>query len=67
MTTGKKGIFLDTFFIQALLTRRDHFHLKATALFQPVMSCPEVWTPEAVWMGRSASVKKRKAYETGAF
>lgn len=38
MTTGKKGIFLDTFFIQALLNHRDHFHVKAKALFQQVMS-----------------------------
>lgn len=48
MTTVKKGIFLDTFFIQALLNRRDQYHGKAKALFLQVQKIPEVWTTEAV-------------------
>ena len=48
MTTSKKAVFLDTFFIQALLNRRDNFHAKAKALFPQVQVIPEVWTTEAV-------------------
>jgi hypothetical protein len=66
MTTGKKGIFLDTFFIQALLNRRDHFHVKAKALFHQVMSNPEVWTTEAVLIevgNALASINRKGAAE----
>jgi uncharacterized protein len=48
VTISKKAVFLDTFFIQALLNRRDNFHAKAKALFSQVQVIPEVWTTEAV-------------------
>lgn len=48
MTETKKTVFLDTFFIQALLNRRDNFHAKAKALLPQVQEMTEVWTTEAV-------------------
>ena len=64
MTTGKKGIFLDTFFIQALLNRRDQYHGKAKSLFHRSFS-PEVWTMEAVLIevGALASINREGATE----
>jgi uncharacterized protein len=48
VTISEEAIFLDTYFIQALLNRRDNFHAKAKALFPQVKVTPEVWTTEAV-------------------
>ncbi len=62
MTINEKAIFLDTFFIQALLNRRDNFHAKAAALFPQVKATPEVWTTEAVLIevGNALASKNRE-------
>lgn len=48
MSISEKAVFLDTFFIQALLNRRDHFHAKAKALFPQIHGMSGVYTTEAV-------------------
>jgi predicted nucleic acid-binding protein len=66
VSVSKKAVFLDTFFVQALLNRRDNFHSKAKALFPQVQVIPEVWTTEAVLIevGNSlASINRKGAAE----
>ena len=41
-------IFLDTFFAQALLNRRDQYHAQAQALSPRLRTAKEVWITEAV-------------------
>lgn len=45
--TGDR-LFLDTFFIQAILNRRDQYHLQAKALLPRIRAAGEVWITEAV-------------------
>lgn len=41
-------VFLDTFFIQALLNHRDRHHLEAKGLFPRIRAAREVWITEAI-------------------
>ncbi len=41
-------LFLDTVFIQALLNRRDQYHLQAISLLPHIRNAREVWITEAV-------------------
>ena len=41
-------LFLDTVFVQALLSRRDQYHAQAQALLPRIRAASEVWTTEAV-------------------
>jgi predicted nucleic acid-binding protein len=41
-------LLLDTFFVQALLNRRDQYHKQAIAWLPRVRSAPEIWVTEAV-------------------
>ncbi len=41
-------LFLDTVFIQALLNRRDQYHLQARSLLPRIRNAREVWITEAV-------------------
>lgn len=41
-------LFLDTFFVQALLNQRDRFHPQAKALLPRIRAATEVWITEAV-------------------
>ncbi|MBK7781353.1 MAG: type II toxin-antitoxin system VapC family toxin [Ardenticatenia bacterium] len=41
-------IFLDTFFVQALLNQRDRYHLQARALLPRVRAASEVWITDAI-------------------
>lgn len=54
-------LFLDTFFIQALLNRRDQYHDKAMAFWPTVRNAAEVWVTEAVLIevGNALSAVKR--------
>ena len=66
MSVSKEAVFLDTFFIQALLNRRDNFHSLEKALFPQVQSIPEVYTTEAVLVeigNALASVNREGAAE----
>ena len=45
---NKDRILLDTAFVQALLNRRDQYHVKAKALLSRVQIASEIWVTEAV-------------------
>ena len=40
--------FLDTFFVQALLNKRDQYHDKAKQYWPRVKAAAEVWITEAI-------------------
>ncbi len=48
--SSKERLFLDTAFIQALLNKRDQYHLQAMKLLPRVKNAAEVWTTEAILM-----------------
>lgn len=48
--SSKERLFLDTAFIQALLNKRDQYHLQALTLLPRVKNAAEVWTTEAILM-----------------
>jgi len=54
-------LFLDTAFIQALLSRRDQYHAQARAVLPRVRSASEVWVTEAVLIevGNALSASNR--------
>jgi len=56
-------LFLDTVFVQALLNRRDHYHLQARAFLPHVRTAAEVWVTEAVLVevGNALSALNRAA------
>lgn len=41
-------LFLDTFFVQALLNRRDQYHAQAQAIGPRLRTAAEVWVTEAI-------------------
>jgi len=61
-TSDETRLFLDTVFIQALLSRRDQYHEKARELWPGVQAAGEVWTTEAVLVevGNALSVIHRE-------
>src|SRR5438477_3723193 len=55
--------FLDTFFVQALLNKRDQYHEKAKEFWPRVKAAAEVWITEAILVeiGNALSAANRGA------
>lgn len=45
---SRERLFVDTFFVQALLNKRDAYHDEAVAFLPRVRDASEVWTTEAI-------------------
>jgi len=63
---GGERLLLDTVFIQALLNRRDQYHMRARAFLPRVRLAGEVWVTEAVLVevGNALSALNRMAATT---
>ena len=63
---SKERLFLDTAFIQAILNRRDQYHLPAMKLLPCVRNAKEVWLTEAILMevGNALSAYNRQKVVT---
>lgn len=59
---NSERLFLDTVFIQAILNKRDQYHLQAMKLLPDVRNAHEVWLTEAILMevGNALSGLKRQ-------
>jgi len=66
MTTGDR-VFIDTWFIQALLNRRDIFHAEAKQLFIGLSTASEIWITEAILVEIGNAVSKHNRSGAVAF